>query len=207
MTVSDDENTDLWWAMRGAGHNFGIVTSAKLKIYDIQHRDWAYEMFIYTGDKVEALYQSIGEQFGGNDTQPVEILHLSVFLNNPDIDPTSVRPRNFSLDLLRERAHGYRRTDITCSLSSRFIYSEKGPLQWIRCIPLDSTILGLSLQLQVLEVTRTCRPGLVNITRGRLAKGRGLSTYGSPLISTLTIPQPSEKPTTFSPLGRENFQH
>ena len=32
-----DEKSDLWWAMRGAGHNFGIVTSVETKIYDIEH--------------------------------------------------------------------------------------------------------------------------------------------------------------------------
>ncbi|KAK7750325.1 hypothetical protein SLS62_007733 [Diatrype stigma] len=87
-TISNDLDADLWWAMRGAGHNFGIVTSATSKIYDIQHRNWAYETFIYTGDSIESLYTTIVEQFPGNDSQSIEILNLSVFFNNPDIDPT-----------------------------------------------------------------------------------------------------------------------
>ncbi|KAI4868239.1 FAD-binding domain-containing protein [Hypoxylon rubiginosum] len=29
-----DETSDLWWAMKGAGHNFGVVTSVTSKIYD-----------------------------------------------------------------------------------------------------------------------------------------------------------------------------
>jgi FAD/FMN-containing dehydrogenase len=31
ITVSESSYPDLFWAMRGAGHNFGIVTSADLK--------------------------------------------------------------------------------------------------------------------------------------------------------------------------------
>lgn len=33
--ASATENTDLFWAIRGAGHNFGIVTSYDLKLYDV----------------------------------------------------------------------------------------------------------------------------------------------------------------------------
>ncbi|KAH1604126.1 hypothetical protein KXV73_000463 [Aspergillus fumigatus] len=34
ITVSRSENRDLFWAIRGAGANFGIVTSATYRIYD-----------------------------------------------------------------------------------------------------------------------------------------------------------------------------
>ncbi|KAI0412992.1 hypothetical protein F5X98DRAFT_391328 [Xylaria grammica] len=87
-TVSDNENQDLWWAMKGAGHNFGIVTSVTSKIYNIQHRNWAYSTFLYTGDKVEKLFKVVGQLFPNDDKQPVEILHLAVYFNNPDIDST-----------------------------------------------------------------------------------------------------------------------
>nr|POE71822.1 fad-linked oxidoreductase azal [Quercus suber] len=35
ITVSDSEHPDLFWAIRGAGHNFGIVSSFEVKIHDI----------------------------------------------------------------------------------------------------------------------------------------------------------------------------
>ena len=50
-----DENHELWWAMRGAGHNFGIVTSITSKVYDVVRPKWAYASFVFTGDKVEGL--------------------------------------------------------------------------------------------------------------------------------------------------------
>jgi FAD/FMN-containing dehydrogenase len=34
ITVSATQNPDLFWALRGAGQNFGIVTSATYKVYD-----------------------------------------------------------------------------------------------------------------------------------------------------------------------------
>jgi len=35
VTASKTKNADLFWAVRGAGHNFGVVASATYKIYDI----------------------------------------------------------------------------------------------------------------------------------------------------------------------------
>jgi FAD/FMN-containing dehydrogenase len=34
VTASETENSDLFWAVRGAGANFGIVTSATYRIHD-----------------------------------------------------------------------------------------------------------------------------------------------------------------------------
>jgi hypothetical protein len=34
VTASATENPGLFWAIRGAGHNFGIITSATFKMYD-----------------------------------------------------------------------------------------------------------------------------------------------------------------------------
>jgi fumiquinazoline A oxidase len=34
ITVSAEENPDLFWGIRGAGHNFGIITSATYNIFD-----------------------------------------------------------------------------------------------------------------------------------------------------------------------------
>lgn len=34
LTASATENSDLFWGMRGAGFNFGVVTSATYRIYD-----------------------------------------------------------------------------------------------------------------------------------------------------------------------------
>ncbi|KAJ2903494.1 FAD-dependent oxygenase [Zalerion maritima] len=82
-----DESSDLWWAVKGAGHNFGIVTSVTSTIYDIEHSDWAIETLIFTGDKVEEVYQAANDHLLQNGTQPVDIINWSYWLNNPDADP------------------------------------------------------------------------------------------------------------------------
>ncbi|KAF6784750.1 FAD-dependent oxygenase [Colletotrichum sojae] len=82
-----NETSDLWWAVKGAGHNFGIVTSVDVKIYDIEHRDWAVETLIFSGDKVEEVYQAANEHLLKNGTQAVDVVNWSYWLNNPDADP------------------------------------------------------------------------------------------------------------------------
>lgn len=38
VTASQMENPDLFWAIRGAGANFGIITSATYRIYDATYK-------------------------------------------------------------------------------------------------------------------------------------------------------------------------
>ncbi|KAI3527600.1 hypothetical protein CSPX01_16853 [Colletotrichum filicis] len=37
VTASNYENPDLFWALRGAGHNFGIVTEWQYRVHDIKN--------------------------------------------------------------------------------------------------------------------------------------------------------------------------
>ncbi|KAI8632202.1 putative FAD-dependent oxygenase [Xylariaceae sp. FL1651] len=85
-----DKTSDLWWAVQGAGHNFGIVTSVSMKIYDIQHRDWAYEMFTFTGEKVELLYENINANILKNGSPPVDVTNIAVLSNIPATDTKPV---------------------------------------------------------------------------------------------------------------------
>ncbi|KAI1393348.1 FAD binding domain protein [Hypoxylon trugodes] len=79
-----DASSDLWWAMKGAGQNFGIVTSLTSKIYDIEQYDWAIETLIFDGDKVEALYQAVNDYLS---PVPAHLINWSYWLNIPNIDP------------------------------------------------------------------------------------------------------------------------
>lgn len=86
-TVSATSNSDLWWAMRGAGHNFGIVTSVTIKVYPIVNTNWAIETLMFTGDKVKALYQAANDHILKNGNQSVDIINWSYWMNIPQIDP------------------------------------------------------------------------------------------------------------------------
>jgi FAD/FMN-containing dehydrogenase len=52
ITVSASSYPDLFWAMRGAGHNFGIVTSAEMRVYPRPDRDWSFKLYIWTQDNI-----------------------------------------------------------------------------------------------------------------------------------------------------------
>jgi hypothetical protein len=86
VTVSKNKNPDLYWAMRGAGHNFGVVTKFTSRIHDIGDGVWSYEQLIYSNDKLEELYTQLNTFLGG----PAELMAWTIILRLPDVDPNSV---------------------------------------------------------------------------------------------------------------------
>ena len=60
--ASKDVNPDLFWAILGAGPNFGIVTSAVLKSWPLidEGRVWSGEL-IFSGDKLEAYIDAFNK--------------------------------------------------------------------------------------------------------------------------------------------------
>ncbi|KAL2286055.1 hypothetical protein FJTKL_07293 [Diaporthe vaccinii] len=92
VTASPSVNSDLFWALRGAGHNFGIVTSVDYRIFDVepgQGRLWAYEEYVFKQDKLEALFGWANGLLQGDteSPRPVELTHYAHFEFRPDIDP------------------------------------------------------------------------------------------------------------------------
>lgn len=86
-----DANSDLWWGMKGAGQNFGIVTSVTTKVYDIVHSNWAIDTIIFSGDKIEAVYQAANEHIVQNGAQESDIINWSYWLNDASLDAEKVR--------------------------------------------------------------------------------------------------------------------
>ena len=102
VEVSQTHNPDLFWAIRGAGHNFGIVTQAKLRIYDVEpgQEQWAASGFVFTHDKLEALF-AVANDVLESPNRPVEMAYYLVFAFNPDVDANHVSYRS----CLRRYAH------------------------------------------------------------------------------------------------------
>jgi hypothetical protein len=72
VSADSETNPDLFWALRGAGHNFGIITEVKLGIYDRKgSSDWSYRQLSFSGEKVEAVFDEINNKF------PVQPGHLT----------------------------------------------------------------------------------------------------------------------------------
>lgn len=61
LTTVTPKDRDLWWALRGAGPNFGVVTSAVVKsTYVPQSKNTAWlGSLIYGGDKLEPIVSAI----------------------------------------------------------------------------------------------------------------------------------------------------
>jgi hypothetical protein len=60
VQASNSVNSDLFWAVRGAGHNFGIALEATYQVYP-QRNDGRHFVvdFEYELDKVEAVFEKI----------------------------------------------------------------------------------------------------------------------------------------------------
>ncbi|KAI4174451.1 MAG: hypothetical protein LQ348_006376 [Seirophora lacunosa] len=90
-TASSTSHPDLFWALRGAGHNFGIVTSYRFKIYDVPpDNSWTVESYVYTEDKLEQVLE-LTNTFTEGGKQPVEYLNWAYYLWMPDFDADHVR--------------------------------------------------------------------------------------------------------------------
>ena len=59
--VNSTSYEDLFWAMKGAGHNFGVVTSFRVKIYPKPTTTWHYHSYIWTQDKLEAVFEELNK--------------------------------------------------------------------------------------------------------------------------------------------------
>ncbi|KAF2009519.1 FAD-binding domain-containing protein [Aaosphaeria arxii CBS 175.79] len=88
ISVSASEHKDLFWALRGAGHNFGIVTELKIKIYDrTPEQDlWNGTGFTFTSDKIQSVFAVVNGWID-EPNRPIELTHYGAFIFNPQIDP------------------------------------------------------------------------------------------------------------------------
>lgn len=60
VTASQDVNSDLFWGLRGAGQNFGIVTSATFQIHDQTNNGMALNGdFVYPASSKEAIFELV----------------------------------------------------------------------------------------------------------------------------------------------------
>ncbi|KAF2124492.1 FAD-binding domain-containing protein [Dothidotthia symphoricarpi CBS 119687] len=88
VEASRTKNADLFWALQGAGHNFGILTSFVVKTYNIPS-DWTVYSLVYTTDKLEALFSLINEFETSSNHRPSKLALTGVFVRIPGIDPNN----------------------------------------------------------------------------------------------------------------------
>ncbi|KAK5129732.1 hypothetical protein LTR08_002943 [Meristemomyces frigidus] len=74
VATSATEHPDLFWALRGAGHNFGIVTSFRIKTYDLPRATWTIVSMVYTQDRLEDFIDALNDVDNEGDHVPELVL-------------------------------------------------------------------------------------------------------------------------------------
>ncbi|CRG92718.1 putative FAD-linked oxidoreductase YvdP [Talaromyces islandicus] len=88
IQVNSTSHSDLLWAMKGAGHNFGIVTSFESKIYPRGPDTWHYHNYVWKGDKLEDVFNALNV-FHNNGSTPVNMtVNFGNFYINTTITKT-----------------------------------------------------------------------------------------------------------------------
>ncbi|KAJ5679529.1 hypothetical protein N7462_007773 [Penicillium macrosclerotiorum] len=72
IRVNSTSHSDLLWGMKGAGHNFGIVTSYEMNIYPRGPETWHYHNYVWRGEHLERVFNALN-QFHGDGTTPVNM--------------------------------------------------------------------------------------------------------------------------------------
>lgn len=85
ITTSAVQHPDLFWALRGAGHNFGIVTSFEVKAYDVPSKNWTIASLVYTQDRLEDFIDALNEVDAGGDHAP-ELVLSGAITRIPSVD-------------------------------------------------------------------------------------------------------------------------
>lgn len=61
VNASATENEDLFWGLRGAGHNLGIILEFEVKAYEIHPDPWTFITLVYEADKIEEYFEAWNE--------------------------------------------------------------------------------------------------------------------------------------------------
>lgn len=83
VTASEDEHSDLFWALRGGGGNFGIVTSFEFRLHDVGPEVMTAQVFLPMSGAADALraYRDFMA------AAPDEALCYALFVNVPRVEP------------------------------------------------------------------------------------------------------------------------
>ncbi|KAI1087103.1 hypothetical protein F5B19DRAFT_90909 [Rostrohypoxylon terebratum] len=80
VTASECENEDLFWALRGAGQAFGIVTEATFEVYDLTNNGYVTEAnFYYEASANRSLWELLTTY---DDDLPAKLALQSAMLYN-----------------------------------------------------------------------------------------------------------------------------
>ncbi len=85
IRVNATSNADLLWAMKGAGHNFGIVTSFEMNVFPRGPDTWHYHNYIWRGEKLEEVFTALNDLHDNGNTPVNMALNFGNFIMNTTI--------------------------------------------------------------------------------------------------------------------------
>jgi hypothetical protein len=80
--ASETDNPDLFWALRGAGHNFGVVTAFNFRLHPLGRHIYA-GMVAHPFEKAKPVLRFFRE-FCSPGSQPDEVMAVCAFSTAPD---------------------------------------------------------------------------------------------------------------------------
>ena len=90
VTASATQNSDLFWGFRGAGMNFGVVTSATYKVYDLTNGGNVQDAdMIFVGPQNASYFHTLASLSG---TLPPELSLISYVAYNATAELVSHFP-------------------------------------------------------------------------------------------------------------------
>jgi hypothetical protein len=101
ITVNKDSHADLYWGLRGAGQNFGIVTSFDYRVFDVPKKStWTITTFNFRQDKLEKVFAQVNKYIEKKN-RPVELLIWGTLRRNATLD---VKHVSLYIELWLDRA-------------------------------------------------------------------------------------------------------
>ncbi|KAI9318697.1 hypothetical protein BX666DRAFT_1855884 [Dichotomocladium elegans] len=73
--ANEEENKDLFWAIRGAGNKFGVVTKFILQAHPVSSTVWG-GVLVYTGDMVDKVVEAANNWYAKHDVKASAALAL-----------------------------------------------------------------------------------------------------------------------------------
>ncbi|CAG7946347.1 unnamed protein product [Penicillium nalgiovense] len=84
ITVSASQNEDLFWGLRGAGFNYGIVTSATYEVYDLTNDGNVFHAdFMFPASLNETFFNILASYI----TLPADLSLYALAMNYPSVGP------------------------------------------------------------------------------------------------------------------------
>jgi FAD/FMN-containing dehydrogenase len=90
VTVNETSHPDLWWAMRGAGHNFCILTSVDSKIWPDNFKTYFVKSYQFGGSSLDAVLEQVTTFQGNGTLDPAWLASFGLYTMNTTLSDTQV---------------------------------------------------------------------------------------------------------------------